>query len=117
MEKVKLTTAEFLSLYTGVLLLKNFNKFCKAQEKVFGVYPESTMATIAYSNKFREYIDNNNPELAQIVKELGKFKHLDNNDVFKEIEDYCNKFETMTGKKQINVDKMQFAEYEMSFSL
>lgn len=113
MEKTRLTTAEFLSLYTGVLLLKDFEALCKAEEKVFGLYPDSTLVALAFAHKFRNYINDNKPVLVQFVEKLGKFKHNDGNDIQKEVDDYCKKFEAMIGKKEIIVDYMKIEKDEI----
>lgn len=114
MEKVNLTSGEFLSVYTGILLGDSFDVVCEAEEKIFGFSP-MTLTTIECAKQFRRYINTNNPELAQKVKELGIFEHQDGKDISQEIKEYCTAFETLVGSKYIQVDKMKFKENEREF--
>ena len=114
MEKVSLSSAEFLSVYTGVPLADSFDIVNEAEEKIFGFSPY-TLTAAECAKQFRNYNGNNNFEFAQKVKELGKFKHQEGNDVMQEIADYCNRFEMLIGSKEVLVDKMKYKEDIVEF--
>ena len=110
---VNLTSAEFLSLYTGVLLAESFKIVPETCEKVFGFAPY-TVTTIECSKQFRQNINKERPDLAEAVKKLGKFKAEESEDVSKQIEDYCKNFEEIIGSDSVEVQKMKFKEIDFS---
>lgn len=107
METVELTSNEFLSLYTGVLLANNFDSIYAVIEKVYGRYPYVPDAA-SCSQQFKDYIRVNNPELAQIADALGDFKKTDDRDVMQQIAEYCLEFEELYGSHYVEVDRMQY---------
>ena len=107
-EKVVLTSNEFLSLYTGVLIGGDFKIVQNAIGKVFGYSKELTSENCV--RQFENYINYYYPNLANIVKVLGVFKKRedDDRDIMEQIEDYCEEFELMYGSKDVVVDRIHF---------
>lgn len=110
---VNLTSAEFLSLYTGVLLAESFEIVPETCKKVFGFDPY-THIIIECTKQFRQNINKERPDLAEAVKKLGKFKAEESEDVSKQMEDYCKKFEETIGSDSVEVQKMKFKEIDFS---
>lgn len=105
---ISLTIPEFLSLYTGVVLVDNFQQFTNALNKVYenDVSIKGLCARMAYEKKFIDNINATNPNLAQKVKMLGKFRLNKNLDKDAQIAAYCSKFEKLVGAKSVSVDSM-----------
>lgn len=102
---VKLTNAEFLSLYTGVLLADSFQCVIDACEKVYGFSPY-TLTTIKCKEVFEKEINKNRPDLKKALKELGKFEIKKGQGVNEAVNEYIGRFEQITGSKYVEVAEL-----------
>ena len=102
---VKLTSAEFLSLYTGLVLADSFDCVINACEKVFGFSPY-TLKTIKCKEVFVNEINKNRPDLKEAIKKLGEFHINEEQDVMTSVNEYIERFEKIVGSKMVEVNKL-----------
>jgi len=109
--KTTLTSTEFLSLYTGVVMGNDFEVVKSALKKVYGFdpYDEKNQVenpaemTFKMQEKFRNYIDENYAEIKDVMDDLGEFKPDDDNSDEK-VDEYINNFELLFGAEEVDVD-------------
>ena len=105
MEKVFLTSNEFLSLYTGILLGDDFSVVTNGLSKVFD-YPVLTLDTVKSAQEFRRYINLYRPDLFSVMKKIGKFVKDESLDINKQVDEYVKKFEREFGSSKVAVQKL-----------
>ena len=116
MKDISLTSREFLSLYTGVLMGDDFEIVRSAIEKVYGIDPfnmdneieNPEELTVKLQNNFREYINEHNKELVEIMNTIGEFKSNDQENVIEEINQYVNNFEELNKSDEIEISVPEF---------
>ena len=113
MNKIELTSKEFLSIYTGVVLTKNFGEVISAMEKLEGE-EISTYATIIISKIFRNFIRETEPKIARAVKNIGRFVPDKNEELDKQINNYVDKFEKEIGSNTVEIDLNNYRNYNYS---
>ena len=116
MAKVKLTSNEFLSLYTGILLGDDVSVVESAMKKVYGINPydycktqeEADDLTLQFQENFKKHVDKNYKNLAGVVEKMGEFKPKseDLNKIIEEVHDYVKGFEENIGSKEVVVDQI-----------
>ena len=114
MAKVKLTSNEFLSLYTGKVMGENFEVVKSAMQKVYGFDPfdpengveDPELVTVKLQKKFSEHVNENYKELADVVNELGEFKAKEDG-TMEELNSYVNDFEDLIGSQEVEVDAIK----------
>lgn len=100
---VVLSSAEFLSLYTGILLSKDFKTVTDACKKVYGYNDDGNMAILFCCKSFKNYINRNRKDIVNIIKKIGDFKLDEKQDNMKQINNYIGKFETEYGNDSVIV--------------
>ncbi len=107
--QVKLTSREFLSVYTGYLLADSMDIVYETISKVYD-FNAHTHSLITFADHFCDYIDTYRPDLAKAVKDCGEIDFDNGEDVHRQINNYISKFNKTIGSNRIVVDKLLFSE-------
>lgn len=112
MEKIKLTSAEFLSIYTGVLMGDKFDIVIDGIEKLYDGRPlDATLIDCA--NQFRKYVNNKRKDLVTVMKKIGRPIKSPERNLGQQVDEYILKFENEFGAKEIEIDKTKFKAFTM----
>ena len=103
-KNVKLSNNEFLSIYTGVLFGENMSVVKNAFEKLYDYCGTPYTAKILHEI-FKNYIDENRPDLSNAIKQLGDIKIYRWKNVDKQLNNYLSKFKNIIGSEYVVINE------------
>lgn len=114
---IKLTSNEFLSIYTGRIIGESFDVVTNALGKLYNVNgAEIGPATATcLAQNFRAYIQENRKDLAEAVKEIESLKYDRKRDKNTQINEYVKNFEKIIGKNTITISKTLDNSSDLTF--
>ena len=114
-DKTKLSTKEFLTLYTGAFF--GMDVVYNAIDKIFEFSPD-TQTLLYCAKQFGDYINKNRQDLVEAVMKVGVFdsKNIKQEEKVQALQIWLEKMEKALGK-EIEVDKMLYKDESQPTSL